>query len=90
MNTTLTYTVAANTARRHIADAAARTHLSTPEAIDSLVETLEDEIQLLTTLRRDWAHLLREEAELNRQAAAELARQQNAAAAREAENTAIF
>lgn len=65
-NTSISYSVATNTAIRALK--AAITTCSTPEDIARLLEKLEDNAQLLTVLMRDWHQLRQEEAELARQA----------------------
>lgn len=66
-NTSISYSVATNTAIRTLK--AAITTCATPEDIARLLEKMEDFAHLLTVLMRDWHQLRKEEAELDRQAA---------------------
>jgi hypothetical protein len=81
-NTAISYSVATNTAIRSLK--AAITTCSTPEDIARLLETMEDNAQLLTVLMRDWIQLRQEEAELARQA------ERAKAATTEPDTTSIF
>lgn len=67
-NTSISYSVATNTAIRFLKKAI--TTCSTPEDVARLIEKLEDYAQLLRVLMRDWHQLRSEEAELARQAEA--------------------
>lgn len=65
-NTSISYSVASNTAIRSLKEAI--TTCSTPEDVARLIEKLEDYAQLLRVLMRDWLLIRKEEAELARQA----------------------
>ena len=81
-NTSISYSVATNTAIRSLK--AALSPCSSPEDIAKLIETIGDLSHLLTVLQRDWRQLRKEEAELARQA--ELAK----AATTEPDTESIF
>lgn len=81
-NTSISYSVATNTAIRTLK--AAISPCSSPEDIAKLIETIGDLSHLLTVLQRDWFQLRKEEAELARQA--ELAK----AATTEPDTESIF
>jgi hypothetical protein len=88
-NTTLSYSVSANTARRHVEDLATL-YIGTTKTLEDFLSRLEDETHLLRTLLVDWKHHDREIEELDRQAKLEETRQKAAAAARETETASIF